>query len=418
MSIGRDFIFDTLKYIPIKIMPAFSGILTVFFLTKKGLLDTQYYLDYTFIIATLLIFMQIVGGWVNSSVIYYYTGFTNNNDKESFRLNISFIQLFFLGIGTICIFLIIFFTLDSAVLAFLITIILILQTFLNFNYSFLQAKRKIKDQVSATFIQSSFQIFGLIICYFFFRGSILYLFFFLLLSYLITTIYIVLSRKNYLHITIIHSFEISYCKKILSYGFPICLWFFSTQIYQIGDRILFKYFNVTSNVGNYVSFRDVAVGLSGFVAMPLLFASQPIIMQLSKNSKNKVDIEKVIRRNIYILCAIFFPLIISTYFYGEFVIKYLVSEKYLLESSLMTVILLTILLGIVSIYLQKGIEVNGKTFLMLKVSIIVAVISVLLNVILIRKYGIVSSIYISLLSHILYCVIIYFYSRKVFKIFF
>lgn len=417
MSIGKDFIFDTLKYIPIKVMPAFSGILTVFFLTKKGLLDTPSYVNYTFIIATLLIFTQIVGGWVNSSVIYYYTSFNNNKDKENFSMNISYLQLFFITVGGVILFLIISLTLESATLALCVLLILVLQTFLNFNYSFLQAQRDIKSQVSATFIQSTFQIGGIFICYFFFKGSIEYLFFFVLLSYIITSVYVFLNKKNLMHFKIQDSFDFNYCKRILSYGFPICLWFFSTQIYQIGDRILFKYFNLSTNVGNYVSFRDLSVGLSGFVAMPLMFASHPIIMQLSKNPNNKNDIEKMLRKNIIILSAFFLPVIIITYFYGEYIIKYIVGEKYLLSPVLMTIILFTILLGIISIYLQKGIEVKGNTTLMLKISIIVAVVSLFLNMIFINKYGIVSSIYISLLCHLVYCFGIYYYSRKVFKIF-
>lgn len=417
MSIGKDFIFDTLKYIPIKVMPAFSGILTVFFLTKKGLLDTPSYVNYTFIIATLLIFMQIVGGWVNSSVIYYYTSLHEDEEKKDFSMNISYLQLFFIVLGSIGLFLTIVLTLKSAVLALFVVTILFFQSFLNFNYSFLQAKRNIKDQVTATFIQASFQIIGLLICYFFFKGSIVYLFLFLLVSYLIPVIYLFVSGKNVMQFKVNSSFDVAYCKRILAYGLPICIWFFSTQLYQIGDRILFKYFNITESVGNYVSFRDLSVGLSGFVAMPLLFASHPIIMQLSKDPDNKSDIEKMLRRNIGILTGIFLPIIIISYFYGESIIKYIVSEKYLLSPVLMVIVLSTILLGIISIYLQKGIEVKGNTLLMLKISVAVAIVSVLLNMIFIRKYGIVSAIYISLLCHILYCLGIYFYSRKVFKIF-
>lgn len=417
MSTSRNFIFDTLKYIPIKVMPAFAGILTVFFLTKKSLLNVPSYVDYTYIIALLLIFGQIIGGWVNSSVIFYYTSYENVKDKENFTLNISYLQLTFLVIGSAALFIIIFFTLHSFVISLLIIFILFFQIFLNFNYSFFQAQRNIRRQIVSTFIQSTLQIVGLIICYYFFKGSIDAVLFFMLTSYMCTAGYLMVAKKNVMHFKFDNSFDTVFCKKILEYGFPVCLWFFSTQVYQIGDRVLFKYFNLTADVGNYVSFRDLSVGLSGFVAMPLLFASHPIIIQLSKNEDNKLTIEKLLRRNIVILTIIFMPIIVIAYLYGEFLIKYIVSEKYLLSPVLMVVVLSTILLGIISIYLQKGIEAKGNTFLMLKISMFVAIFSVILNFIFIKEYGVVASIYISLICHILYCVCIYFYSRRIFKIF-
>lgn len=419
MSVNKTFIIDTLKYIPIKVLPAFAGVLTVFFLTKQSLLDTVSYVNYTFIMATLLIFAQIVGGWVNSSVIYYHTSFDNNEEKEYFIINISYLQWLFLILGSIGLFLTILFTIKSLLISIFIMLILIFQIFLNFNYSFFQAKREIKRQINATFIQALLQIIGIVVCYFFFKGSLEFVFFFLLLSYMVTSVFVILQKNNIMHFNykLNSSFNVNFCKKILSYGLPICLWFFSTQLYQIGDRILFKYFNLTDHVGNYVSFRDLAVGLSGFISMPLLFAAHPIIMQLSKDIENKKEIESLLRKNILILTAIFLPIIITTYFYGEDLIKYVVGEKYLLNPVLMCVVLLTILLGCISMYLQKGIESKGNTILMLKISLFVACVSILLNVISIKKYGIISSIYISLISHILYCLGIYFYSRKIFKIF-
>ncbi len=417
MSASKIFITDAIKYFPIKVMPGFSAIFTIFFLTKKSLLDTASYVNYTFIIAALLIISQISGGWVNSSVMYYQSSFDNTNDKKKFVVHISYLQFIFMVLGGIILFLIILFTFKSLLIALFIMLILFFQIFLNFNYSFFQAKRQIKDQAAATFIQAFLQILGVLICYYFFKGSLVYFFFFLVLSYLMPIFYLFFMKKNHFHFRITDSFSMKYSKEILSYGLPICLWFFSTQLYQIGDRLLFKYFDLTKNVGNYVSFRDLSVGLSGFVAMPLLFASHPIIMQLSKNVANKNQIENLLRKNIFILTGIFVPITIIIFFYGEFLIKYIVGEKYLLSPILMVVVLCTILLSVVSIYLQKGVETEGKTFLMLKISVIVALVSFLLNFIFIRDYGVVSAIYISLSCHLLYCIAIYFYSRKIFKIF-
>lgn len=417
MSAGKDFLYDTLKYIPLKVMPGVSGVLTLFFLTKKGIVDTTTYVDYTFIAATLIIFAQIVGGWVNSSVMYFYTSFTNKEEKESFIINISFLQLFFVVFGVVGLFLTAMLTIKSSITAVLIVFILVLQIYLNYSNSFLQVKRDIKTQLIVTFIQAISQILGLVLCYYFFKGSLEYFFFFLLISYINSALFVIWKKKAPLCFNLTESFDLPYCKKILSYGLPICLWFFSTQLYQIGDRVLFKYFNLTKNVGNYVSFRDLSVGLSSLIAMPLLFASYPMIMQLSQKKENKTIVEQLLRRNIIIITLVFLPLLGIVYFKGELLVKLIVGEEYLLSPLLMVIVLLTILLGIISIYLQKGIEVKGNTLLMFKISMLVAAFSITLNFVLIKEYGVISSIFISLFSHLLYCVSVYFYSRKVFRIF-
>jgi len=82
-------------------------------------------------------------------------------------------------------------------------------------------------------------------------------------------------------------FDIVVCKKLIFYGLPICLWFFATQFFLVGDRILFKYFDIIDKVGNYASFRDLSVGLSGFITMPLLLATHPLIMQLWKKNDSR-----------------------------------------------------------------------------------------------------------------------------------
>lgn len=417
MSINKDFFLDTLKYLPVKIMPALSGILTVFFLTKKNLVDVSSFVDYTFIIAATLICSQIIVGWVNSSVIFYYTGFKEDNEKEKFTITISTLQLLFFCVGALVLFLVLFFALHSFLIALITIFSLFFQTFLTFNYSFYQAKREINFQIKATFIQAVLQILGLLICYFFFKNSLVYFLFFLAFSYLITSMFLIFSNKNMMKVVFSNKFDFQSGLKILSYGLPVCLWFFATQIYQIGDRIFFKYFDITEQVGNYVAFRDLAVGLSGFVAMPLMFASHPIIIQLSKDENNKNTIEKLLRRNILILSAFFFITILIIYFFGEFLVEYIVGSKYLLTPKLMVIILITILLGVISIYLQKGIEAKGNTILMLKVSAIVGLVSVILNFFFIKKFGVTSAIYISLFSHLMYCIFVYYYSRKVFKIF-
>ncbi|QRE25458.1 polysaccharide biosynthesis protein, partial [Flavobacterium psychrophilum] len=68
---------DVLKYMLVKILPAISGLLTIYLLTR--VLSAGLYSDYAFVMATILLFGQLISGWINSSVIYFYPDYIQKN---------------------------------------------------------------------------------------------------------------------------------------------------------------------------------------------------------------------------------------------------------------------------------------------------------------------------------------------------
>jgi len=58
---------DILKYLPVKILPAFSGLLTIYLLTRT--LSVSLYTDYAFIIATILLSSELLGSTLLLEII-------------------------------------------------------------------------------------------------------------------------------------------------------------------------------------------------------------------------------------------------------------------------------------------------------------------------------------------------------------
>lgn len=408
---------DVLKYLFVKILPAISGLFTIYILTR--ILSNNLYSNYAFVMATMLLFGQLISGWINSSVIYFYPDYEQNNNLNSLKLNIIFLQFLLFVLGSIGFSIMCYLGKINYLIIIIGLLLLFSQTFLNLLYSFLQAERRVLVQIRSTLIQSVIQIVGVNMCFFYFKENLQVLFLVLFLSYFVASIYVMYCDKIHLLILNKNSYttiHFSIIKKILSYGLPICIWFFATQFYAIGDRIIFKYFNITSLVGNYASFRDLSVGLSGFITMPLLMASHPIIMQMAKNDVPKIEIENIITQNIKLLTTLFTPIFMGIFFFGEYVLTHIVGKKYVLETNLMFLVVFSIFSGCISMYLHKGLEVNGKTLLMAKIALFVAGISCLLNVYLIPIYGIKTACLTAVISQILYCLIVYNYSSKIFKI--
>lgn len=400
---SNNFLIDALKYLPIKILPALSGLLSVFILTSSFSQNT--YINYSFIISSILLTSQLFGGWINSVMLYFIPKCKDEGEELLIINQIIYIQMFLLSIGVITLYGVLFFIGGKSINIEIIALfIFLIQIFNNFFSSYLQSKRKIKAQILSTSLQAFFQIISLLVIKYYYPNNLqLYLLLYCI-SFLLSLISLLINSKikiNFKHIDSKKNVE------ILKYGIPICVWFFSTQFYSIGDRIILKYYNVTDNVVNYIAFKDLAIGLSGFISMPLLFASHPIIMNLVFKENNKIEAANLIEKNINILLLIFLPCILIVFFYGEFIFKMFLSSKYLLSPINMLLLLLTVLISCISIYLQKGLEVSFKTIDMFKISLLVAVLSLVLNLSFIPKFSVMASIFIGLLCQILYSVIIY-----------
>jgi len=408
---------DVLKYLPVKILPAFSGLITIYLLTRT--LSTGLYADYAFIIATILLFGQLISGWINSSVIFFYQDYVSTKSLDVLKINVIALQLILFFIGAIGFALTSYFGLKDLTIVFLGLLLLLAQTFLNLLYSFLQAERRILVQIKSTIIQSLIQIIGIGSCFFYYKENLHIVILVFFVSYFVASNYVmycdsiyrlIFNNKNLL------SIDFRTSKEILLYGLPICVWFFASQFFAIGDRMLFKYFNIDYLVANYASFRDLSVGLSGFITMPLLMASHPLIIQMWKSKEELYKIEIILSGNIKLLISLFTPIFMGIFLLGNVVLTQIVGKEYLLDTNLMFFVLSSIFLGTVSMYLHKGLETTGRTILMAKVALTVAFSSLFLNLILIPIYGVPGACLVAVFSQSTYCFLIYCYAKKTFKI--
>jgi O-antigen/teichoic acid export membrane protein len=408
---------DALRYLPVKLLPGLSGLLTIYILTHT--LSTTLYGYYSFVLATVILSGQLVNGWINSAVIYLFPDYKKDAQIMVLHVNVVAIQLVFFVLGAICFVLTSYFADINFATIGMGLLLMCAQSLLSLSNSFLQVERKISIQAKAASIQSLLQISGVICCYFFFKQNLLVVFFALSFSYFIANLYTIYSEGIVIKLIQLPIF--GYVKKehiyqILRYGLPICGWLFATQFYTLGDRILFKYLNYDHLVGNYIAFKDLAIGLSALITTPILLASHPIIMRAWKKEKNAEDIEKVITQNIELLISLFTICFCALMLVGDWFLVKIIARDYILSINLMLLVLVSVFLASVASYLHKGLEVLGKTLLMLKIALSLSLLSLVLNIFSIAAYGVLGACFVAILIQLLYCSITYAYSRKTFSI--
>lgn len=404
---------DALAYIPVKIIPAITGLLSIVILTRN--LAPEEYGRYSVVIAIALLLVQLTGTWLSNSVLYVYPEYSSEKGQSEFRRQTINLQLLVaipaMGIAYLAIYIVT----HAQLLALAGGILVLGQLMQGLMMVFLQSSRKIYTQAIAVVFQSISQLAILCVLIFVANGKETAAVIAVVLGFLSGNIVLILANRKLHILTISKSTIISreLFLKLLSYGMPMCLWFFATQFYMIGDRIFLQFFGVTEQLGQYASFRDLATGCAGFLAMPLLMASHPIIMAKWKSGGTSEEIERIISGNITLLAMLFTPLIVMTDTLGHDLIIALFGQRYALDESIMVLIVISIFIGSITMYLQKGLEVTGKTLLMAKLSLLAAIFCTIADFIAIPNFGVLGGAVVVVISVIFYLVMVLVAVRKI-----
>jgi O-antigen/teichoic acid export membrane protein len=392
---------DMIRYVPVKLVPALVGLASIVVLTRA--LSPDQYGIYSVVLTTVLLLVQLGGSWLYTAVLYVYPDYYPDRSaefrRETVRIQaLSAIPAAAIGYGAIYI------MTRRHLLAMAGTTVLAGQMFQSLLLSFFQSTRKVTEQAVSIVIQCLSQFGFLCLAVFLADGREVAALLSISAGY----------GAGILALALRSGGERRSCspdgtasgrdlfRKLFAYGAPMCVWFFATQFYAIGDRLILKYFRTAADVGQYASFKDLSVGCAGFLTMPLLLASHPIIMAMWKKGCAKEDIEKLIARNIALLSLFFTPLLVLVHLCGPELIGMALGKRYLVDKSVMMFVVLSVYIASLSMYVQKGMEVTGKTDVMAKVALMVALLSLFGNLIAIPMHGVLGASVVVVASQLLY----------------
>ena len=400
---------DLLGYLPVKLVPAITGFAAILILTHN-LMPVEYGV-YSVVMASVVLMNQIFGTWLSNAVLYVYPGYQKKYDREFQILTVKLQGIAALA-ATIIGYTVITLTTRDHLLGLIGAFIILSQLFQSLMMTFLQSARYLTGQAVSVIVQSLSQLAVLCVLVYLANGKEAAALF-AVLAGSIACIPVLLFRTGILPWKKAKDDNMAVgdvFRKLLSYGLPMCIWFFATQFYIIGDRILLTWFGSTAGLGQYASFRDLATGCAGLLTMPLLLASHPIIMSMWKNKVERSAIEQLMTRNLVILTVLFTPIFVAVDLVGPTLLVEIFGEKYLLDKPTMLLVVGSIFLGCVTMYVQKGLEVTGKT---LRMAMIAAVISFGGNIVAIPHYGVLGAATVVVLVQVLYLSFVWYTTRNI-----
>ena len=236
-----------------------------------------------------------------------------------------------------------------------------------------------------------------------------------LLSYFIGYFYQTKLKLPNLSIMSNKYFDRNIFRQFLSYGLPIGIWMALTPSSNTIDRYIISSYMGAAALTQYTAVYDVVFKVFTQLATPVATIIQPLLMQ-NYNNKNTHGYMRIRNKAALYLLILFLPSISMFILIDDFIItKYLGFKDLSVINKLKKIVIpiaLSSLIWQIAILLQRKIEASGRSYLVTIAMLLAVSLSALLTIIFLPKYDYGILGYISLITSLVYLIIIYFLIRK------
>ena len=412
----RSLLRDLVYYFPSKLIPAGLSFLLVIVLTHS--LAPEEYGYYAIILAYVGIADTLASAWMRQSILRYYPEYVSQGRTHYFQRHaLSILLMASVTAGVVSSTAMWLTGYATAQIVLMLCVLLTLIPF-NFLITLYQSSRLSNKYAVVTLLQSGVQMLWILA--FVYVGRLGYQFAVLAVSagYLIGIVYVFFLRKR-TQLTLMPSWtrlDIKLAKKLLVYGIPMALWVLCFQLLLQANRVIIGQLRSQEEVGIYASTYDLINGSISLIMTPFLLAVHPVIMQLSARNGNVVAIEQLLMRVVRYLLLLGSAILLLSAIVNNHLFALVLGPGYGVEGWVVPVLVAASLVGGISMYSHKGLEVTNRTLLMLGVAAVTVAMNVVLNVLLVDRFGYQASATIALFSYLFYMLASYRFSKKYIRI--
>lgn len=410
-----QFLKHVINFLPGSIVPALLNFISIAIFAR--ILTIEEFGLYSLIIATAAIFTATFGEWIKQALSRFLP-----DQKNIFELNLIKNSSHF-GI-IISIFLIVIISIASVVVnsnlrviedqvIIISTIFIVINIYLYNLLAILQTELKSK-QFSRFQVILSFSklLFALIFIYIIAEDALSIILGTSLGMLLILIILFKYLNYSYseLNKNLVSSKLKKIFKKMFIYGWPFIFWYLGSQILNVGDRYIIQYFLTTEDVGIYSGNYSIIQGSLALMAAPILLVLSPtLIKMLSQNEFEKAEVILSRITNYYLIIC--FPILLFLFTFGRDIISFILGPEYS-QGYLLGLISFGVIIWQIGNVGHKVLEFERKSKLMMYFCILCALINIILNIILIPIFGLYGSAIATIISYLIYCILVYLSALK------
>jgi O-antigen/teichoic acid export membrane protein len=403
---------ETFIYIPVFLVPAFINILTLSLFTR--IFSPELYGEYSLVVNTTIIISSLMGQWIVLSIQRFRPDYRKNAKLGEFNLYLNRL-LSQISIAFIAISILFFLFIPSGYKSYYIPSVLSIVCSVYFMVlaSVFQIDLLSKKNRNLNVINALGRLpITLLLLYFvsntpeqFLWGTVLMQLMMLypMLRHIEAERYFSFSKKDFgKYRPFIQTFFV--------YGFPLIGWYIGTTILNLTDRYMIQIFRGSHEVGIYSANFTIAVQALALVCNPFFFAIQPMVMNQSDGTKEKLEHSISKYTKIYIMLAIPFGIYFSI-FRNE-ISTFLLGNQFTIGASIIPILVVGFFFWNLGLYGQLCCQVDKRTSHMFYFVMIAAVINVLFNLYFIPAYGFIGAAISTSIGFMIYTILIYLSSFK------
>lgn len=200
----------------------------------------------------------------------------------------------------------------------------------------------------------------------------------------------------------------------LRFGFPLVWAEFGHLLLNYMNRYLIQFYLGATALGLYTAGYNLATHITEAIIYPINYAMTPVYMSIlvkRGEAETKVFFTKMFRYFLLVLL----PMVFGSIAVGKDLISILASKKYLESYTVLSYVLIGQAVYACTIILNSGLFINKKTHVLNNIMITTCGINILLNIALIPRFGIVGAAQATLISYVLYAIVVVFYSFREFS---
>ncbi|GFP74218.1 lipopolysaccharide biosynthesis protein [Clostridium fungisolvens] len=372
---------------------------------------------YSLVINVYNLVTTFLTGWMTHSIVRFYNDYKAKNELKFFSGTL-FILHIFVSIVVFVVFFLIGMFLKNDLFRDIIWILSINYLFdglLLIINGFFRADGKSSDYSKSIFLNSVFKAIILLVLYYIIgRKNIDIIIVSFFIAGLIQTIYLLIKYKDYKFIKI-KNFDYQIFKRSLNFGFPLIGVSLINWILSLSDRYIIKIFWPAKDVGLYSYGYQMGNALFYTLTICIMLGAYPNLAK-EWETKGKASIEKLISKYLELFFYVLIPCTFAIFILGKNVIELLCGQEYWSSYKVFEITCFSYAVYGLIQYTNIPWVLVGNTKKILSLNIIAALTNIILNFLLIPKYGYIIAAINTLVAFIVYVCISLIQTKNIFAV--
>ena len=235
----------------------------------------------------------------------------------------------------------------------------------------------------------------------------------IILSQLISTLFLLLLSVPVFLNNIILKYNIKIAKEMLRYGFPLIFSTISLMLLTLADRFYLKFFYSLSDVGIYNLSYKIASVINVVVIQSFQLGFLPLAFKKYEEGEGHVFFIKILK---YYSTILLLSIIVISIFSKEIIMLLSKNTDYYQAYYYVPVIAMSFYIKGIYYVFSLGLHFVKKTKYNSLIVFIGAVVNLLLNFLFVPKFGIWGATAASVLASIVLLLLFYYYSQREYRI--